>query len=163
MTDLRELAESRGLNLKRFGKVLRGPCPLCKTSRDSQAFIVFETGYYCHACGASDGILAFYRQVLGEVPPEHLFEYGSSPAPDERKRIKARDLDVFEHKAAAARILGAIRKRLRELGPDDIEEVWELREIEEDFEAAIDRTAQVPAKTLRLYLDRLEATRVRAH
>jgi len=159
--DLRDVTRARLDGAwKRAGKYLRGPCPLCKTSKQSQAFAVSDGGWHCFACHEKGGIRDFYEKILHERPP---FREKTTAAyrQDERTRQQIRDLEVFGHRVASARMLDAIRRKLKTLGPDDLDAVWDLRELEEAIEACIDdmgsfREAHWP-KILRMYLDRMES------
>jgi len=43
----------------------RGPCPLCKTSKDSQSFSFKGNLFLCFACGAKGNTAQLYAKVAG--------------------------------------------------------------------------------------------------
>lgn len=98
------LAASLGIRLVRG----RGPCPICGTSRTSQAFSVRSGRWRCFACGAHGDAVDLVQAIRGCSAREALAELASQtgldpnrPIPhglrrrvaeEERRRVAAKEL-----------------------------------------------------------------------
>lgn len=80
---LEPLAKSLGIPLVRG----RGPCPICRTSRTSQAFSVRRDRYACFACGARGDAIDLVRAIRGCSSREALAELTSAAGIDPRRPI----------------------------------------------------------------------------
>jgi hypothetical protein len=57
----RDVLETYGVSFS--GK--RGPCPLCKTSANSQSFSLFDTRWTCFACGQKGDVIDLEKALSG--------------------------------------------------------------------------------------------------
>lgn len=129
--DLREIARERLGIHKRSGDLVRGPCPLCKTSKYSSAFVVWETNYYCLACGERGGVRRFFTDVLHEEPPRRLAPRSPRPPSVEP--------DILAANAWLAIVRTELTRRIA-TGPADVFDLYDLLQRIED---ALDARARM--------------------